>query len=107
LPKTTRGRRPAPNPKKRPQRPLTRTTAVAAPPIPGIMGEGGAVATTPAPRPMPVAAAPARRVPHAAPRRRFADSISDYAYVPGDLRRIGLWALSLIALLVILSLFVR
>jgi len=41
------------------------------------------------------------------PRRSFSQSIADYSYVAGDLRRIGLLAGGLVVLLVALSFFVR
>jgi hypothetical protein len=41
------------------------------------------------------------------PRRSFSQSIADYSYVAGDLRRIGVLAGSLVGLLVALSFFVR
>ncbi len=41
------------------------------------------------------------------PRRRIRDSIADYAYVQADLRRIGIFASSLVVLLVALSFIVR
>jgi hypothetical protein len=50
---------------------------------------------------------PLRRPANVAPRRRFAESISDYSYVAGDLRRIGLFAGSLVVLLVVLSFVIR
>lgn len=40
-------------------------------------------------------------------RRRFSDSVADYWYVAGDLRRIGILAGGLVVLLVGLSFIVR
>jgi hypothetical protein len=48
-----------------------------------------------------------RRPATAAPRRRFVDSIGDYAYVGGDLRNIGLYAGVLVVVLVALSFVIR
>jgi hypothetical protein len=49
----------------------------------------------------------ARGVGRAAPtRRRYADYASEYAYVWGDLRRIGLVAGALLLLLIVLSFFI-
>ena len=54
------------------------------------------------------AGAPLRRaVSTAQPRRRFIDSVADYAYVPQDLRRIALLTGTLVVLVVALSLLVR
>jgi len=39
----------------------------------------------------------------AVPRRRFIDSVADYAYVPEDLRRIGILSGGLFVLLVVFS----
>jgi hypothetical protein len=110
VPKAPRGRRPAPNPKKRTQRPVSRPVAVA--PTDGQESVNGASATAVAPRPVrparPSWTPAARRAGIAAvPRRRFSESVADYAYVPQDLRRIGLLVGGLLVLMVGLSFVIR
>jgi hypothetical protein len=43
----------------------------------------------------------------AVPRRRFSESIAEYAYVAGDLKRIGALAFALVVLLILLSFVVH
>jgi hypothetical protein len=86
--------------------------AAVAEPVPVIAGEGGVVAADPVVRTAPANSAPVepaslRRPASVAPRRRYAESISDYSYVAGDLKRIGLFAGSLVLLLVVLYFIVR
>jgi len=59
-----------------------------------------------APRPM-APTTTARRPGSPGQRRSFSQSIADYSYVAGDLRRIALLAGILVVLLVALSFFVR
>jgi hypothetical protein len=75
-------------------------------------GDVGVVATAPVAHAAPASPstlrpAPLRRAANVAPRRRFSDSIADYAYVAGDLRRIGMFAGGLVVLLVALSFIIR
>ena len=113
MPKTTRGRRPAPNPKKHLHRQLPRTAPLEEAGVPPMASATAVAATAPAARPAASAArstAPGtslRRMPNAAPRRRFIDSVADYAYVAEDLRRISMVAGSLLVLLVALSFIIR
>jgi len=74
------------------------------------MGQDGAAVASPAtalarPDRTPTAAAARRGAPVI--RRRFAESATDYAYVAGDLRRIGILAGSLVVLLAALSFIIR
>lgn len=108
MPKASRGRKPAANPKKKARRQGFRQVAVAAP-RPGSPGPETAAFRVPAAAP-PAATSAAwsrRSVASGAARRRFTDSIADYWYVAGDLRRIGLLAGSLVVLLVGLSFVIR
>jgi hypothetical protein len=71
----------------------------------------GAVAAAPVAR-QPLRSAPAtqssfRRTAPIRSRPRFAESIADYAYVPGDLRQIAIFTGVLIVLLVVLSFLVH
>ena len=73
---------------------------------------GGGAATAVAPRPTRPSGAgwpsPARRATTpAVPRRRFSESIADYAYVADDLRRIGMLAGGLVVFMVVLSFIIR
>lgn len=81
--------------------------AVAARPA---MGQDGAAVGSPAtalarPDRAPTTTAARRGVP--AIRHRFSESVTDYAYVAGDLRRIGILAGSLVVLLAALSFILR
>jgi len=74
------------------------------------MGQDGAAMASPAaalarPDRAPTTAAARRSAP--AIRRRFSESVTDYAYVAGDLRRIGILAGSLVVLLAALSFVIR
>jgi hypothetical protein len=105
----TRGRRPAPNPKKRVQRQGIHASLPLAPiDGPSEREPEAAVRAVSAPPRSTGSFITARRaaVP-ATPKRRFLDSVAEYAYVPQDLRRIGLLSGSLLVLLVVLSFFVR
>jgi hypothetical protein len=62
-----------------------------------------ASATVRRPAPSVVAGGRRRAAPHVQVRHGFADSIADYRYVAGDLRRIGILAGSLVVLLIVLS----
>jgi hypothetical protein len=53
--------------------------------------------------PSVVAGGRRRAAPHVQVRHGFAESIADYKYVAGDLRRIGVLAGSLVVLLIVLS----
>ena len=104
MPKGGRGRGPA-KAKKRAHRPELRQFAPAAVgAVPGVTS-----GTAPA-APVRAATAPAyapRRPGLQLTRRTFSQAIADYSYVAGDLRRIGLLAGSLVALLVVLSFVIR
>ena len=79
--------------------------AVAARPA---MGQDGVATASPATAARPdrgPTPAAARRAPVA--RRRFSESVTEYAYVAGDLRRIGVLAGSLVVLLAALSFIIR
>jgi len=126
LPKASRGRRPAPNPKKK-----TRLGGFGAgglavadgatrqPEAPVGYAQGPVARPSAMPAEAPESArsaarrdaiGPRRRGAMAGPtaaRRRFADSVGDYWYVGGDLRRIGLMAGGLVGLLVALSFVIR
>jgi len=71
------------------------------------MGQDGAAMASPATAlaRVPTTAAARRSAP--AIRRRFGESVTDYAYVAGDLRRIGILAGSLVVLLAALSFIIR
>ena len=76
----------------------------------GANGGGAATAVTPRPaRPSGASwPTPARRTATpAVPRRRFSESIAEYAYVADDLRRIGMLVAGLIVLMVVLSFVIR
>lgn len=125
MPKASRGRRPAPNPKKKTRSAGSGATGYAVAsgalrPVQGVESLG----VTPAFQPgaaeslQEALRAPVRREPGIArrrnagtgqmpARRRFADSIGDYWYVGGDLRRIGLMAGGLVGFLIALSLMVH
>jgi len=113
LPKTTRGRRPAPNPKKRTQHHITRPSPLDDTGAASLASTTGVAEPSPSGRPTAPPARPAatgtslRRMPHATPRRRFIDSVAEYAYVGSDLRRIGMVAGGLVILLVALSFVIR
>ena len=106
MPKT-RGRRPAPNPKKRTQRQVLPASA----PVASLAGtrerepeaSGRVSSTAVAPRSAGSFVTARRAAIPAVPRRRFIDSVADYAYVPDDLRRIGILSGTLFVLLVALS----
>ena len=111
MPKAARGRRPAPNPKKRAQRfaprPATAATgasAVADAPELTEVAEPARVSR-------PVAAASSatvRRSAASAPvRRRLAETVTDYSYVRRDLRTIAVIATILVVVLVALSFVIR
>ena len=109
MPKASRGRRPAPNPKRRTPRPGRPIPVGAA--ANGVMTAEEGVVERPMPAPMPVRRPPAsamagvgrRAAPVAQVRRGFAESAADYQYVKGDLRRIGMLASGLVVLLIVLS----
>jgi|SRR5579871_6537643 len=112
VPKGTHGRRPAPNPKRRPQRLTANPSPASSAAVAEREDDRQQVLDRPAPaRPMPSAprasASVRRGAVAAVPRRRFSESIGDYAYVAGDLRRIALLALSLVVVLVALSFVVH
>lgn len=98
-----RGRRPGAA-RKRPQRPPLRQFGAIAPrPTDGAEPAAGpAIARSTA-----AAGFAARRAgAQVVGRRRFSDSIADYAYVPAELRRVGICAAGLVVLLVFLSFFI-
>ena len=74
--------------------------------VPGVTTAGAGYAP-PAPRAAAAATVARRPGGPQQPRRSFSQSIADYTYVGGDLRRIGLLAGSLVVLLVALSFFIR
>ena len=109
VPKASRGRRPAPNPKRRTPRP-GRPIPVGAAASGVLTAEEGAVerplpVASPVRRaaPMPMASAGRRATPVAQVRRGFAESAADYRYVQGDLKRIAILAGGLVVLLIVLS----
>lgn len=92
-----RGRRPGAA-RKRPQRPPLRQFGAISP-RPTDVPEAAAIARSPA-----AAGFAARRAgAQVVGRRRFSESIADYAYVPAELRRVGFCAAGLVVLLVALS----
>lgn len=104
-----RGRRPAPNPKKRAQRPVLRPVGAGTAPARPIEAASDAVAAPLAPTRTLAQAAPAGRrvnVPQVQ-AQRFRERLADYSYVGTDLQRIGLLAGGLMVLLVALSFVVR
>ena len=106
MPKATRGRRPAPNPKRHVPKQATReitpgVASLARPEATSFTGSS-VVASASRPATRPSFSVTRRGVP-AIQRKRFADSIADYGYVPQDLRRIGIYAGGLVVLLVGLS----
>jgi len=106
LPKAGRGRGPM-KAKKRAHRPELRSFAPAADgAVPGVTGSAGNTAASPV-RPAAVAGVAPRRAGAQLARRTFSQTIADYSYVAGDLRRIGLLAGGLVALLVVLSFVFR
>jgi len=106
LPKGGRGRGPA-KAKKRAHRPELRQFAPAAVgAVPGVTSGTAPAAAAPV-RPAAASAYAPRRPGLQLTRRTFSQAIADYSYVAGDLRRIGLLAGSLVALLVVLSFVIR
>jgi hypothetical protein len=111
MPKAARGRRPAPNPKKRAQRfaprPATAATGASALADEQEVAEG----VEPIRTQRPVAStssATVRRSSAAIPvRRRLAETITDYSYVKRDLQMIAGLATTLVVVLVVLSLVIR
>jgi hypothetical protein len=110
VPKASRGRRPAPNPKRRTPRPGQRPLPVGAAATGLLTAEEGAIerpvsAAPPIRRPAPSAmAGVARRAtPVSQVRRGFAESAADYRYVADDLRHIGMFAGGLVVFLIVLS----
>lgn len=109
MPRTSRGRRPASSQKKRSQRRGPRALAPTHPSAAAQYGAAEAVGAVPS-APAARAAAPSavlRRQAAPIPRRRFAETVADYSYVVGDLRRIGILASALVVLLVGLSFLIR
>lgn len=95
-----RGRRPGAA-RKRPQRPPLRQFGAISPRPTDVpeAAAGAAIARSPA-----AAGFAARRAgAQVVGRRRFSESIADYAYVPAELRRVGFCAAGLVVLLVALS----
>jgi hypothetical protein len=112
VPKAPRGRRPAPNPKKRAPRHTPRSLGMAPSYAGAESANGGGAATAVAPRPTTASgaawpSAARRAATPAVPRRRFSESIADYAYVADDLRRIAMLAGGLVVLMVVLSFIIR
>jgi hypothetical protein len=112
LPKPTRGRRPA-STRKRPHRTFAPAGAPAGVAAPTLERDevSDAVAAAPVAR-QPLRSQPAtqssfRRTAPIRSRPRFAESIADYAYVPGDLRQIAIFSAGLVVFLVVLSFFVQ
>ena len=111
MPKASRGRRPAPNPKKRAQRfaPRPATAATGASAIADEQQVPEVAEANRALRPvMASSGTMVRRSSVSAPiRRRLAETVSDYTYVKHDLRTIAVIASVLVAALVVLSLVIR
>lgn len=111
MPKASRGRRPASNPKRRtPRPPQQRPVSEGANGV--LTADAGVVerpvrAVQPTPRAASTILANRRAATAAASRRGFAESVADYRYVVGDLRRIGILSGGLVVLLIILSFVIR
>ena len=108
MPKAGRGGRgPAKAKKRAHHHELRQFAPTAVGTVPGVAETTAQAMLTPA---RPVAGlgyTPRRPAGPQLPRRTFSQSIADYSYVVGDLRRIGLLAGGLVALLVALSFVIR
>ena len=104
LPKAPRGGRPAPRPRKRSRVQLAPSAGAGTAQQPAPVARERPAGLGAVPRPTPSLA---RRGTVPVLRRHLREGAVDYAYVLLDLRRIGVIAGSLAALLVVLSFFVR